>query len=774
MGPGTERTIIQSIENYEDYPFERISPSALTLLEKTKSLVAPNFQRIAPLVFRALECFLQVTNQRLTASDFTRERMGILCQTFLGALNSSSFIRLRPLRRYTYSRTFLKLLLTQKSLLLKSAQREIPLSYCGPTAEVRECIDKFLSLKLDDEKVWLWRGWVSQNRVGLRCSFPLYPVFRRLGRDFTQLLFQCCDDYFAARKASRIACVPRLAQFIGSHPGKLRVDNFQDPLFMTGFWRDFFTYYFKSGYENGIQIPSLVATWRNQFLFLITDYLIPSGWCVESFGGLPSPDSKIVSGSRSHLKTRAGGIEVTSKLLTDIPLNVSDDIAKKLLFEKIQADFNLIVAWAEREVSQTWKRYKRRIELAPLGTVRIVLNPGVNTQQRWLTDRRNPDYLKHAAATFQHYGFQTGEDAGLLYPTSTKLVARELAIPAKGELIPHCALLIAEHPAITPAFLGRLELFDKGGKRVGFVETDSGFNLIGYKDRRGAERAQQIVDLNSRTAEVVTQIITITQPLRDFLRSKDDDSWRYLLLSSGKGFGYPKTMFKLSECDSTYRKERLAVQLAAISAMSGPDRLRFAQRFNFSALRASAGVLTYIKTGSVTEMAKALGHAAYTPRLLSRYLPEPILSFFQERWIRIFQTAIIVEALKESDCLLSASGFSTIEELDDFLKNHALKRIPGHLENPENERAPNTNSELIPEIVFGVNAGILTVLISLQLAVRRAQRRVNAHAKYWAAISERLIDYIESEFFHREDVKTQLEIARKNANPDELELLIYA
>jgi hypothetical protein len=49
-------------------------------------------------------------------------------------------------------------------------------------------------------------------------------------------------------------------------------------------------------------------------------------------------------------------------------------------------------------------------------------------------------------------------------------------------------------------------------------------------------------------------------------------------------------------------------------------------------------------------MAEALGHKYYRPELLSFYLPESILNFFQSRWIRIFQKGIICEAIVEVEC----------------------------------------------------------------------------------------------------------------------------
>lgn len=58
--------------------------------------------------------------------------------------------------------------------------------------------------------------------------------------------------------------------------------------------------------------------------------------------------------------------------------------------------------------------------------------------------------------------------------------------------------------------------------------------------------------------------------------------------------------------------------------------------------RASRGVQIYLETESSSKMAEALGHIKYDPQLLKHYLPEPILEFFQRRWILLFQKVLYV------------------------------------------------------------------------------------------------------------------------------------
>ena len=145
----------------------------------------------------------------------------------------------------------------------------------------------------------------------------------------------------------------------------------------------------------------------------------------------------------------------------------------------------------------------RRVALAPEGIVREVHRPGIKRDNRlWLTSRRNPKYLHNAAATFNHYGYENNASlrVSILYPAPLRDTALEMGLPVTDSLYPHCILLVAEHPEITPSFLENCELFDLNGDRSGYVSTDSGPRLVGKKYRRGSALAQQIIPLTERTA----------------------------------------------------------------------------------------------------------------------------------------------------------------------------------------------------------------------------------------------------------------------------------
>jgi len=221
---------------------------------------------------------------------------------------------------------------------------------------------------------------------------------------------------------------------------------------------------------------------------------------------------------------------------------------------------------------------------------------------------------------------------------------------------------------------------------------------------------------------------------------------------------------------------------------------RFITQLSVTAFRASAAVEIYLRDHDVEEMARALGHKGYTSTLLSSYLPEPILAFFQTRWIRLFQRGIICRAMKDSPRLLEAARFRDMDELHEFLKNHALREIPEHLQNPDYLKTPvqkaaadNSHPDKPGQVVVSIDTGVLTALLSLNAAVAEATENARSNNKsgedndtrqlcskaiYWSHFSDLVVKEIEDGF--NSELQEYLETAQQHANAAHMEDLIYA
>lgn len=771
---------------YGGYPFEAIDAESLALIRNAALSVQPHHKMRLEMLVRMLECFLQISNQQVSKEILFSQRFVPIYRAFVGAIWSGRLIE----RRMVWKRDMTKTLNTILIELLSAdaSSRAFPLvTSSGVTVapEVQFCIDEYSRLPVSEEKLWLWRGWITQTRSGQPIGLQLFPVCKRMGRQFTDQLFSALDVYCRARRGNQLTGLNELANFIREYPQACTPEALRDRKFTTLFWREFLKFYMVTRFAGGSgpRISTLVSEWRKRVVAFVTRALEPSGLFARPLGEFPSPKPKYVTGTRTNIRTTADGEEVKTKLITNIPLHVTDDEAMQLLFYQIQADHDVFIQWAEWAVKDIWHRRERQIALIPGGIVREDDHGTSNWRRKkgnrdrsWDIDRSNPKHLHNAAATFHHFGYQVEVRNGELrnvYPEPMAQTARELGLPVTDALYPHCILLVAEHPEITPSFLENLELFDRNEQRCGFVSTDGGSLLVGCKFRKGARLGEQKVALTQRTAAVVQQIIELTQSVRAYLKIQNNDDWRYLLLTCKRGFGYPARVTELSTTTSNRgRIATFADSLGNTSMLPYEDRLALVRQFSLVALRSSAAVLVYLRTESVEAMAKALGHATYQHRLLCSYLPEPIAAFFRDRWIRLFQTGVVVQALEGSDFLIEATEFESMNQLDEFLHNHALK-LPPPAAVDDQDAAPDCgNATNYGRVVFGVNTRILTALISLQAAVKGSKRQVSAKAQYWAGIADRLVALIDSESTARPDLRGYLQKARLKMDPSAMEPII--
>ena len=247
---------------------------------------------------------------------------------------------------------------------------------------------------------------------------------------------------------------------------------------------------------------------------------------------------------------------------------------------------------------------------------------------------------------------------------------------------------MANHTELTPSLLEKLELHDRAGHDCLIQQIGGESIFSGVKLRRGADLAEQTVVFNEKTIAIVQQVIELTRPLREYLKSVGDSAWRLLFLSCGRGFAYPRAL-KISELTSSaLRLEHTASQMSQICGLSIQVAELTARRFSLPRLRASVAVSAYIKKPDIGTLSRSLGHANVDAKLLRSYLPEALLDFFQERWIRLFQCALLCEALKDSKWRLPATGFRSEAELDEFMMNHRLKLKPAATQ-PYGKRLPS-------------------------------------------------------------------------------------
>lgn len=139
-------------------------------------------------------------------------------------------------------------------------------------------------------------------------------------------------------------------------------------------------------------------------------------------------------------------------------------------------------------------------------------------------------------------------------------------------------------------------------------------------------------------------------------------------------------------------------------------------------IRSTVALKIYIKTQSVKAVAEALGHKEVNITLLESYLPSPLMEFYNNRWIRTFQNAVIFEALKDSELLVDALDF-TQEKLNEFIKNHSLHDLPDYIAKTKNcilDEDSQQEISQIEQLVFIISTPLLQLLIAITSMVDNA------------------------------------------------------
>ncbi|MBF4344071.1 hypothetical protein EAY39_25675, partial [Vibrio anguillarum] len=140
---------------------------------------------------------------------------------------------------------------------------------------------------------------------------------------------------------------------------------------------------------------------------------------------------------------------------------------------------------------------------------------------------------------------------------------------------------------------------------------------------------------------VVEFLIQHTHMSREYLKEKGDINWRKMILvatatyvvcpeSLNTTLNYANDFYDWLRDKSLFDKHS-DITLEDAKAISDIHSLR--------SIRRHRGLLIYLETRSMDAVAEALGHKKKDTKLLTSYLPKPLMDFFNDRWVRQFQNA---------------------------------------------------------------------------------------------------------------------------------------
>lgn len=426
---------------------------------------------------------------------------------------------------------------------------------------------------------------------------------------------------------------------------------------------------------------------------------------------------------------------VKDKLLTEVPLEVCDDKAMFVLKEKSIQDIEIIKNWAQ----YTLEDYEKQQKI------------GNYPHKEFFTV--DPEVLRVKYKMWQSKGFKYWVEENL----------NTNAIFNKSHLFAAASLLVINNPSITESFLKDLT-------RSSVVKTDQGTYLIGRKHRKGKNFSEQKILLNKESLKVINILIENSKKMSEIIESDSlllhVTKWSQFKILEAKTFKITKDVF---ESINNYLSKKYNFEKEMTES--------FIKKINLTRIRATCGINTFFKYENTKKMAEILGHEVYNSKLLTHYLPEPIIHFYQSRWIRIFQKGIIYEAMKYNENLLSSIGFENMDILDEFLKNHTIKNLP-----TTNNHFVEGNEMVEKETVFDecyvtISEDNLIALLSIKEAVEVSENKskINEKALFWKNFTERLINEIENNNSYFSFNKILLNAKEKiNNNLEQYKKVIYA
>jgi hypothetical protein len=618
------------------------------------------------------------------------------------------------------------------------------LSITKVSESIWQCIAEFKKLRVSPERLAYLDGWQLKSKEGKVFNFAIGKFHEAFGDELTTDIYRHAYEYGTTQKSTslknRCECLAALLNSFSTHGNStddLRAQlkaNKLSVFLERVMWCSF------SGHlarENKIAV--FFATWA-QTIKSFRACFIDSGLIDEPVRPILTPLFK--EDSQPIAKIATGGRLTSSEerlWLASIPLHIEDEAVIQIIEDRLRESEEHVRASYHAVFERIKEKHDRNLELAKTGMVKPIRGVGGGVKRNEYVPVGR-DHLANCIATFYKHGIGAvvgshSDFFGGSYRNSDKLstsaLVDELNLPTTATLGSLCTLLVLEHPDLTPSALQNWELFDKKGQITGYKQVGGSYVIVVYKNRKGAPKAQQDIVLNEYSQSIVKTLIGHTELARQYLKanpSTDEyqkNAWRYMLIKADlknaswcSDFGSNISSASMS---SAYRQWVYNHS----GSMNEDDKLLLSKSVGLRSGRKLRAIRTYIKTHSLREVAEVLGHETVNVDLLNKYLPSALMNFFNARWIRQFQNALIYMVMQESDYLFEAVDIKP-ENLDEFLQNHGIHDIPklfGKFKNDATQSLLDKEEprERFDEVTLTITENVMRVLIAIKSIVDRSK-----------------------------------------------------
>lgn len=631
-----------------------------------------------------LRTYLDLTGESLNSGQLSQAQ-DMFIRRVVGFIYSEAEASLRPRAIYTLINSLRNII---KRVYCDSGLESPAFPHVSPTkcsVDTHLCIQEYRQIEGNPAKYAYYSGWHVKTKDGKSIFINLSAFQNVYGAEITKTIYNRISDYVIKRLSttaiSEITCLSGILNILVSKYDSLHllrdigsaenIDRLLEALFSIQL-------IIISSNKKNVK-DFYVTVWPKQ-LIVIEKVFIDSGiWSRPYFPVFKPKFLSSSTNSNTHKNKSDLANPFNDKLVTPIPLSYSDDGAIKSLLKNVEADVGFIVSAFKHESKLIIDRFRKRKKFALNGEVKKI-KPN-NTVRSCIDYNVNMTLPENVCATWEYYNWNyPGSNIHQFLGYNTSGFIKNYSLLTGHLLTPFIYLLIKNHPEITSKWLASFRINDANGKKIGLVKSGDVWVATSYKRRKGTGLAMQSIYLNATSKELFDNIIELTADARAWLKEQGSNDCEYLFLSCMSGMSEPRRV-------SSFRSFRnLNVRNSPVGqalinwkgeqGSSGAESI--INNLSLSSFRASCAVCVYLKTRSVKSMSEALGHTLYNPKLLSSYLPDPILRYFQSRWVRIFQNALVYEAMKDSEFIFDAMDISE-GELELFLTNHKLKPLPIHL-----------------------------------------------------------------------------------------------
>ncbi|ELF5301487.1 hypothetical protein RBG13_002904 [Vibrio cholerae] len=606
---------------------------------------------------------------------------------------------------------------------------EIKLSSSKITEDVSTCLAQFRELNIDKSKSDYLDGWRVLSKEGKEHEAHLDTLYVNFGKAFTNKVHLALKNYAFTQKSSSItqALILLKKLFVGistvyTDRDGLTIEallsrNHVQLLFHKVFkvlfvrsqaahncpkdfhtkWRDIINYYTECFINTGVfaepHKPFIVPVWKDP----------KDAAPTFSIGGNATQPENL-------------------RWFANIPLKIKDEEAVSIIQQRVDRDMAHVRHVCLLKLEELLEREDRNIAFQSTGSVKPLDSSNSNNYQ--YKNFVGADRLDNTVATFYAHGIAAKDQylSFLGFHGNASQLHAELNLPNPSTLNVLLTLLVMEHPLITPSWLAKWDLFDVNGNMVGYKKVGNQHIAVSYKSRKGSTNAQQEVVLNEFSKSIVEFLIQHTRMSREHLRQKGNVSWRKMILtatnsSATRQVNLNTTLLSANDFydwlqDKTLFDKSSDITLKDAQAISDIHSLR--------SIRRHRGFQIYLETRSMDAVAEALGHEKKDANLLTSYLPKPLMDFFNARWVRQFQNAILLEAMKDSVHRLDAVNMSA-EDIEEFLNNHGISNIPERFDHGfvQKTTTDNETSESLAfdQLTYTISTSLLQLLMAIRLVV---------------------------------------------------------